>query len=83
MDILGLKSGENCLVFDTTEKAVEMAKRWSGVDEDGYAARIAAAGAKLARDNHTWSVRVLELQKYIDAVREASGHSHERKGEMS
>mgnify|MGYP001566853158 CR=1 FL=1 len=32
---------------------------------------IAAAGAKLARENHTWYIRMLELVPYLDAVRAA------------
>lgn len=69
MDVLGLEHEVNCAIWDTSEEAVEFAKRLAGGDE--FAQGIAAAGAKMARENHTWGVRMRELQPYIDAVRAA------------
>ncbi len=82
MKVFGLDEDYNCLAFDTAEEAVYKAK--FAVDtpiasSDGILPRsglargdreqIAEAGAALARNHHTWSVRMKELQPYLDAVR--------------
>src|SRR5262249_3607901 len=67
MSVLGLEHGKNCLVFDTVEEAVELVRKTVPT----RVAEIAAAGAQLAREHHTWAVRMQELQAYVDAVRGA------------
>lgn len=79
MSVLGLVDGENCLVFENAAMAAPLAQaalglagmdsKWGIGPED--ATRIAAAGAALARERHTWNARMLELQCYVDAVRGA------------
>lgn len=65
----GLKHGENCLIWDHPDQAVEMAKNVL-VDPERLTT-IATAGQKLAVENHTWIVRMGEFQTYVDAVRAA------------
>ena len=66
MGVWGLKSGENCIVWDTADEAVSAAKLCLDEKTDF----IRRAGAELAREHLSWDVRMLELKKYVDAVRE-------------
>ena len=67
MSSFGLVDGVNCIVWETPEEAVQLARMWLDMPEE--LAALAAAGAKLARENLTWNTRMLELVPYLDAVR--------------
>ena len=67
MSVLGLRHGENCLAWETPEEAVTLAK--DALANHDTLDGIAQAGAKLAREHHTWQVRMHELAAYVDAVR--------------
>lgn len=69
MQVFGLEHEVNCVIWDTPDEAVKFAQRLADWDE--FAQNIAAAGAALAHNHHTWSVRMRELQPYLDAVRSA------------
>lgn len=88
MGTYGLVAWKNCLVFETAVEAVDLAKAANGVyrlDEDNRLTasvrlpsqydEIAAAGAALAREHHTWMIRMLELRPYLEAVRASRGDS--------
>lgn len=66
MSVLGLVEDVNCVAFDTADAAVSLAKAYAS--DDVSRNRIAAEGAELASE-HTWSVRMRELQPYLDVVR--------------
>lgn len=78
MGTYGLRRDETCLIWETPEEAVNLARiaahNLAGNAGDGIRERtedIAAAGAHLAREHHTWSVRMQEMVPYINAVRSA------------
>lgn len=70
---------ENCIVWDTSEDAVNAVVMYTqdALDNDGTLIpameiernKIAQAGAKIARDHLTWNTKMLELTAMIDAVR--------------
>ena len=66
-DVLGLRHEENCLLFETADEAVALAKEWIASPE--RVQEVAAAGAKLARENHTWLIRLIEMQALIEIIR--------------
>lgn len=66
-EMLGLSHGENCLLFDTPDQCVEQARVL--LDLPQTAREIGAAGAKLARDQHTWGMRMRELAPYLEYIR--------------
>lgn len=67
MSTYGLVHGENCIVWETPADAVEAAR--IALSRPGDLAEIAAAGARLARERHTWDSRVLELLPLVEAAR--------------
>lgn len=62
----GLRHGENCLAWESVEEAVTLAGEAVAT---GAWEHLGVAGAALASAHHTWNVRMLELQPYLDAVR--------------
>ena len=68
MSVLGLRDGDNCVVWETPAEAVSKAKEIFE-DEDRRRA-IAEVGAKLARERHTWLARMGELSALVQAVRD-------------
>ena len=54
MDTLGLKNGEHCLIYDTMEEAIELAKEWSDPSKDRKRIEIADAGWRWCLANHTY-----------------------------
>ena len=74
MSTYGLNHGENCLVWETPEEAVQLAREV--LADDTTREEIARAGAQLARENHTWDVRMLELAPLLDAARGESHAAH-------
>lgn len=71
MSILGLEDGINCLCWNTADEAVSKAK--SALDEKTDSIR--QAGADLAREHHSWSIRMHELQLLLDVVRKSRSDS--------
>lgn len=69
MSTYGLEHGVNCLVWETPEQAVALAREWLLTDRDWKA--VADAGATLAHANMTWDTRMLEVIPYLEAVRGA------------
>jgi hypothetical protein len=76
MSIYGLEHDKNCLVWDTPEQAVALAEgavfflnNGDGDDMKKVIENVAAAGASLARERHTWDARVHELVPLLAAVR--------------
>lgn len=67
---LGLRDGENCITFDSTEELIRLAKDWSADCMQKHLLAVRKAGAQLVREHHTWGVRVQELRPFIRAVRE-------------
>jgi len=67
MAALGLKGAENCLVFDTPEECAHLA-RVVLYDGDSWVREIATAGGKLAREHHTWPVRMEEMAAYLEVL---------------
>lgn len=65
----GLVHGENCLLWDTPEEAVALAKRAVAPGGEAERVRMAAAGAELAAERHTWTARMGELAALLAAVR--------------
>jgi len=67
----GLKDKENCLVWDTPEHCLALAQLVRGAQgySKEYYSKIGAAGAKLAREHHTWPMRMHEMQIYVDYIR--------------
>jgi Glycosyl transferase family 2 len=78
MSVLGLVDGENCVVWDRSEQVAPKAEAalcgrfGEGKDAAPFdLAAVAQAGHRLAVENHTWDVRMLELCALVDAVRRA------------
>ncbi len=67
--VFGLSHSENCLIWDTPAEAVELARGILAPGREADRARIAAAGAELARQHHTWEARMGELAALLAAVR--------------
>ena len=65
----GLEHGKNCLIWDTPAEAVALARAYASPAREAERAEIAAAGAQLALEHHTWEVRMGELAALLQAVR--------------
>ena len=68
----GLKHGDNCLLWESPQEAVTLAKRYTAPGSETARARMAAAGAKLAATRHTWEARMGELAALLAAMRRRS-----------
>jgi hypothetical protein len=68
IDSWGLVHGENCLLWDTPEAAVQIAREWLSKPE--ALEQLGREGAVLARERHSWQARMRELVLYLDAVRD-------------
>lgn len=71
MEALGLQDGFNCMAFDTPEEAVGLAQELLAERWMGGVCVMGEAGAILARERHTWRVRMAEQQVYLNAIRVA------------
>lgn len=69
MSVYGLRDGENCLVWDTPQEAVSLAREYLRPERAVDLAAISEAGAALARERHTWDARMHELVPLVAAVR--------------
>lgn len=65
----GLRHGHNVLLFDTVQECLALASEWTAADRAAALRAIGNAGAALAREHHTWAVRMAELGVYLRAVR--------------
>jgi hypothetical protein len=65
----GVVHGQNALVFDTTSEALKLYHRWREANDEPEIAEIGRRGAALARDHHSWGVRMLELAPLVAAAR--------------
>lgn len=65
----GLVAGKNVLVWNTPEEAVALAREWVCAPRRDALREIGRHGAALAREQHSWGVRMLELQPLIGAMR--------------
>ena len=63
----GLKHGENCFVFDTVPECIALIRE--GLKDKARTRAVGKAGAALAREHHTWAVRLRELAPLVAAVR--------------
>jgi hypothetical protein len=66
----GLLHERNVLAWDTLAGARALVQRWLGQSEE--AREMGRAGAQLAREHHSWGIRMLELYPLIVASR--AGH---------
>lgn len=69
MSTYGLIEGESCVGWDTPAEAVALAKKYASPEHAAERERIAAAGARLALESHTWESRMHELAALLAAVR--------------
>jgi hypothetical protein len=65
----GFVHEENVLVWDTLDEGLAMARRWLQPLRRDALRQIGRRGAQLAREHHSWGVRMLELWPLIAAVR--------------
>jgi hypothetical protein len=65
----GLVHGENVLVWDTVDEGLAMARSWLHTLRRDALRQIGRRGAQLAREHHSWGVRMQELWPLIAAVR--------------
>lgn len=66
MESWGLSHEKNCLVWDSLEELLTLLPF---LHDDQYLRGIGHEGAALARQHHTWEVRMLELVPLLEAVR--------------
>lgn len=69
MSSYGLTHGDNCLIWDTPAEAVALARAYLAPERAAERAQIAAAGARLAAERHTWEARMGELAALLQAAR--------------
>lgn len=69
MEGLGIRHGENALVWDTVPEALALAHEWLAPGRRGELLAIGQRAAKLMRENHTWNVRMHELAAITAALR--------------
>lgn len=69
MEGLGLRDGENVLVWDTVEQAVSIAKEWLRPEKREELLVLGQRGAALMRTQHTWSTRMWELSAILKTLR--------------
>ena len=69
MSVLGLRHADNCLVFETAEEAVALARKALDPKNADLLQGIAERGARLAAENHGWEVRMREMMKYVKSIR--------------
>ncbi len=67
MSTYGLVDGVNCATWETPAEAVDAAR--SLIADPVRLAEVADAGARLARERHTWVARMGELAALLDAAR--------------
>lgn len=65
---MGLVDGENCMLWSGTDELHACLERALVLSAD-RSQEMRAAAKRLAREQHTWSVRMAELLAIIDAVR--------------
>jgi len=65
----GLRHGENVLMFETVQECIDLATEWVAADRSAELRQMGTSGAKLAREHHSWTVRMAELGVYLRAVR--------------
>jgi hypothetical protein len=65
----GLVANENVLVWETADEAVALAREWLSPARREALRTMGRRGAALAREHHSWGIRMLELQPLIAAVR--------------
>lgn len=73
MAALGLEDSKNCFVFETAEECVRLSKAVldaQGTSTGAWMREVAEAGAKLAREHHTWEVRMEEMAAYLEVIDE-------------
>jgi hypothetical protein len=63
----GMKDGSNMFAWDTPDEVCAVMDRWLG--RPAELREIGRAGAELARDHHSWGIRMLELAPMITAMR--------------
>lgn len=66
---LGLAHGENVLVWKNTDDAVALVREWLDPARRPRLREIGRNGAHLARQHHSWGIRMQELYPFIMAVR--------------
>lgn len=69
LSTFGLRHAVNCLVWDTPDEAVSLARAYAAPDREAKRAEIAAAGAQLAAEHHSWDMRMKELAALLAAAR--------------
>lgn len=69
MEGLGLIHGKTVLIWNTVDEALSLAKTWSSLNRRNELREIGRAGAALARDRHTWNVRMEELSAILKTLR--------------
>ena len=65
----GFVHEENVLAWDTPDEGLAMARSWLQPSRRDALREIGRRGAQLAREHHSWGVRMLELRPLIAAVR--------------
>jgi len=65
MDALGLKHGEHCLIYDTTEEAIELAREWSDPSKDRKRIEIADSGWRWCLAHHTYYHRARTMLAWL------------------
>jgi hypothetical protein len=75
MEGLGLGHGVNCLIWDTPDEAVALARSWLSPDRRERLLEIGQAGARLMKEKHTWGQRMRELSAIVSTLRGNPRHS--------
>lgn len=65
----GLVDGDNVLVWDSVDDVVRLADEWLAPARREQRREIGRRGARLAREHHSWGVRVQELTPLVAAMR--------------
>ena len=65
----GLVDGENVLAWDTLDQALALARAWLAPERREDLRELGRRGASLAREHHSWGIRMQELQPLLAAAR--------------
>jgi hypothetical protein len=68
----GLIDGQNALVWDTVDDLMALTRTWLDPGRRAELRTIGRLGAQLAREHHSWGIRMQEMYPLMAAVRGAS-----------
>jgi hypothetical protein len=65
----GLQHGENLLVWESVDEAMALVDEWLNPARRSQLREIGRRGARLAREHHSWGIRMQELYPFVMVMR--------------